>query len=190
MKNILLLVLVVLSIDCVADEKQFWNDSVDWVKSTLPEKTRLDFTKSRFKFNGCKHKEYALNLSQPIMDNFYIESGVSYAKGKLNWGIHQQEISLVRVSLVPRVDINEAISVGFGIVLQSAPEFRTNQGDEVDLPKSKSFLLNSRFNLASNKHYVEVQLSSDQWQQTATQGSWMERGQTDSKISLNYKAAF
>ena len=91
MAKYICLIVALLSANCQATDN-FLANSFDWFKSNLPDSTNLQFSKSKIKFEGCKHREYKLSLTQPINSKFSIESGVSYAKGKLSWGINSQKI--------------------------------------------------------------------------------------------------
>lgn len=178
-----------LSGNCQATDN-FLATSFDWFKSNLPDSTNLQFEKSKIKFEGCKHREYRLFLVQPISDNFSIESGVSYAKGKLTWGINSQKISLTRYSFLPRFNINNKISLSAGVILQSAPEFRTSQGVEFNLPKSKKFLVSSRFRGMRDNHEIDIELSSHSWEATGETNSWFDQGRSDNKLNVSYAAYF
>ncbi len=189
MKKIISGLLFLVAINCQADEN-FLKTSVNWVKQSLPENTKVVFNKSKIKFSGCKQREYDLSLYQPINSTLSLEGGVSYATGKLNWGIHTQKISLKRYSFVPRIKVNSRMSFGAGIVYQSAPEFRTSIGQNFDLPKSQILLLNSRFKGIRESHEVEFELSSQRWDATNQFGALFENGLTDNKLTVSYAAYF
>ena len=189
MVKYIFLIVALVSGNCQATDN-FLQTSFDWVKSNLPDSTNLQFNKSKIKFDGCKHREYKLSLIQPVSDNFSIESGVSYAKGKLSWGITSQKISLKRYSFLPRYNLNNKISFSAGVVLQSAPEFKTSQGLEFALPKSKKFLISSRFKGIRNDHAIDIELSSHRWEATGETNSWFDRGLADNKFNVSYSAYF
>lgn len=174
---------------CKAQDN-YVSTSVNWLKSSLPETMKLDFNKSRIKFNGCKHREYELNLVQPVTEDFAIEGGVSYAKGQLNWGVNKQQISVKRVNLTPRYNLSELVSISAGVVLQSSPEFKTSQGVELILPKSKIFTLTTRILDVRKDNQVEVALSRHRWQPTGEFGSLFANGLVDNKIGISYSALF
>ncbi|GAA0853777.1 hypothetical protein [Aliiglaciecola litoralis] len=174
---------------CQAEEN-FVAQSVNWLKSGLPESVNVEFQKSRIKFNGCKHREYVLALTQPLSKNFSLEGGVTYAKGQLNWGINNQKISLKRYSFLPRYQISQTISVSAGMVLQSAPEFKTSQGFELNLPKSKIYMFSSRFEGVRDEHQVEIALSSHKWDATNEFGTLFANGLVDNKLNVSYSAFF
>ena len=188
--RILLLVLLTSAHAFCHAEENFLKSSVNWLKSSLPQDTQVQFYKSKIKFNGCKHRDYELKISQPMSDDLTFEGGIAYAKGKLNWGIHNQKISLMRFSIMPRVQLNNHMSVGVGMVYQSAPEFRTSFGPNLTLPKSQMLVLNSRFQGIRENHHVEVELSNQRWDATDPTGNWFERGAADNKLSINYQANF
>ena len=142
------------------------------------------------KFNGCKHREYELQLSQPLTDNLTFEAQLTHAKGQLDWGTYKQSVSLEQYSFIPRYSMNERVSLGAGVVVQRSPEFKTSQGFDMDLPGSQMFLVNSRFKGLSNNHQVELEFSSTKYSATSSTGSWFERGQADNKITLSYEASF
>lgn len=183
------LLVALISGSCNAKDN-FLATSFDWLKSTLPDSTHLEFNKSKIKFDGCKHREYNLSLVQPVSENFSIESGVSYAKGKLSWGIHSQRISLRQYSFLPRFKFNNKISLSAGVIIQSAPEFKTSQGMEFELPKSKKFLISSRFKGLRDDHEIDIELSSHRWEATGETNSWFDRGLADNKLNISYAAYF
>lgn len=185
----LLILLCLLSFHCSANDN-FWSQSVDWLKDSLPDSAQLQFNKASIKFKGCKQKDYQLQLTQNINSNLYLETSVGYAYGKLNWGAHSQKVSVKEWSIVPRYQLNEKIDVGFGMVAQSAPEFKTSHGAQIDLPKNSTWLVSTRFKSLSDKHYVEVAVSSQQWQASSETGNWFARGLADNKLNVSYRAVF
>ncbi|WJG09968.1 hypothetical protein [Aliiglaciecola sp. LCG003] len=171
-------------------QESYLTAGVNWLKSSLPEATKLEFNKSRIKFNGCKHREYKLSLTQPVTENFAIEGGLTYAKGQLNWGVSNQKISLKRYSLVPRYRLNYNMSIAAGLVLQSAPEFKTSQGLELALPTSKIFVLSTRFNDSKDKYQIEIELSSHRWDNNADTTNGLNSGVVNNKMNISYSAFF
>lgn len=183
-------VVLFLTSSVVCAEEKLLKQGVGWLKGSLPESTSINFTKSRVKFNGCKHLEYELKVAHPVSENLSLEAKITHAKGQLDWGVHKQSVSLEQYSVIPRYSMNERISLGAGVVFQSAPEFKTSQGFDTDLPRSHVLLINSRFNgLTGNQHF-ELELSSTRYSATNSTGSWFERGQADNKISFNFEASF
>lgn len=156
----------------------------------MPEATKVEFNKSRIKFNGCKHREYELALTQPLSKNLSLEGGLSYYKGQLAWGINNQKISLKRYSFLPRYRVSNSVSVSAGMVMQSAPEFKTSQGLELNLPKSRIYMISSRFQGVRDDHQVDVELSSHKWDSTGQFGSMFAQGMVDNKINVSYSAFF
>lgn len=189
MKKYILLVLLLLGANCQAEEN-FIKSSVNWIKESLPDNTKVVFNKSKIKFTGCKQREYDLSLYQPINSVLSLEGGLMYATGKLNWGVHRQKISLKRYSFVPRVKLNNRVNFGVGVVLQSAPEFRTSIGEDFDLPRSQILLANARFRGIRDTHEIEVEFSSHKWDATNQFGTLFENGLTDNKLTVSYQAFF
>ena len=189
------IIVALLSGNCQASDSYTVTDSLlsssfNWLKSSLPDSTKFQFNKSKIKFDGCKHREYKVSLNQPISDNISIESGISYAKGALNWGINSQKISLKRFSFLPRYKINNSISFSAGVIVQSAPEFKTSQGEQFQLPKSKKFLISSRIKGLRDAHEIDFELSSHRWEATGETNSWFDRGLADNKVNVSYAAYF
>lgn len=189
MKTLFCTLLLITGFQCNAEDN-FWKNSANWVKQSLPQDTKISFNKSKIKFKGCKHKEYEIALNQPISEDLTLEGGITYAKGRLNWGINKQKISLIRYSLVPRYQLSNRVSIGAGVIYQSAPEFKASFGASFDLPKSQIFLVNTRFKGIRDDHQVEIELSSHSWEATSTTGSWLERGAADNQLSVSYSAFF
>jgi len=189
MGKYLLILLLLLSVQCRAGQN-ILSSSLSWLKSALPEQTQLSFNKDKIKFEGCRHKEYELLLTQALTRNLFIESSLSYASGKLNWGVYQQKVSARQWSFVPRYQFSEKVNVGFGIKVQAAPEFKTSQGVDIDLPKNKTFLASTRVKGFAEKHYIEITISSRQWVATNINGTWFEKGASDNKLNISYQAYF
>lgn len=183
------ILLALLSSTCQAQSNMV-AVGVDWLKSNLPETTKVEFNKARIKFNGCRHREYELSFVQPWNKYFSLEGGISYARGQLNWGINDQQISQRRYSFLPRLIVSNLVSVSAGVIFQSAPEFKTSYGEAFDLPESKIFVVSTRFEGMRDNHQVEVELSSHRWDATGSGSSWFERGAADSKLSVSYSAFF
>ena len=189
MVKCILVLLCLMSSQCYANDN-FWSKSVDWLKESLPETAQLEFNKASIKFKGCKQKDYQLQLTQNINSHLYVESSIGYAYGKLSLGAHTQKVSVKEWSIVPRYQLSEKLDVGFGMVVQSAPEFKTSKGAQIDLPKNSTWLFTTRFKSLSDKHYFEVALSSQQWQATSETGNWFARGLADNKLNFSYRAIF
>lgn len=183
-------VVLFLTSTVVCAEEKLLKQGVSWLKGSLPEGTTINFSKSRVKFNGCNHREYELKVSHPLSDKLSLEAEITHAKGQLDWGIHKQSVSLEQYSIIPRYSVNERISLGAGVVYQSAPEFKTSQGFDTELPRSQVLLINSRFNGMTGNQHFELEISSTRFSATSSNGSWLERGQADNKISLNFEASF
>ncbi len=76
------------------------------------------------------------------------------------------------------------------MVMQSAPEFKTSQGLELNLPKSRIYMISSRFQGVRDDHQVDVELSSHKWDSTGQFGSMFAQGMVDNKITVSYSAFF
>ncbi|GAB2677747.1 hypothetical protein [Aliiglaciecola aliphaticivorans] len=174
---------------CQAEE-HFIAKGVNWLNSFIPETTKIEFNKFRIKFDGCRHREYELSFVHPVNQRLSFEGGMSYAKGKLEWGINNQKISLKRYALLPRYSVNRKMSVSAGVILQSAPEFSTSQGLELALPKSKIFKISSRFKGLRDDHQVDFALSSHHWDATSEFGTLFDNGLVDNQVNVNYSAFF
>lgn len=185
----LCLLMTLIGSHCQAEEYVVAK-GVSWLKGVIPESTSIEFNKSRIKFDGCRHREYELSFVQPLNKSLALEGGVSYARGKLQWGINDQKISLKRYSFLPRFTINHKMSVSAGLILQSAPEFTTSQGLDINLPQSKIYMLSSRFKGIRNDHQVDIALSSHHWEATGEFGGMFDRGLIDNKVNVNYSAFF
>lgn len=189
MVKYLCLFMTLIGTTCQAQDN-FVAQSVNWLKSSLPDTTKVEFNKSRIKFNGCKHREYELLLSQPFTDKFSFEGGLTYAKGQLSWGINNQRISLKRYSVMPRYKVSHRMSISAGMVIQSAPEFKSSQGVALELPKSRIYMITSRFKGVRDDHHIDLELSSHRWESTGEQGSLFNSGLVDNKLNVSYSAFF
>ncbi|TRY31448.1 hypothetical protein [Aliiglaciecola sp. M165] len=189
MVKYLCLLMTLVGTTCQAQDN-FVSQSVNWLKSSLPDTVNVEFNKSRIKFNGCKHREYELKLTQPFTENFSFEGGLTYAKGQLSWGINNQKISLKRYSVMPRYEVNHYVSVSAGMVLQSAPEFKSSQGVQFELPESRIYMITSRFKGVREDHHVDLEFSSHRWESTGELGSLFDNGFIDNKVNVSYSAYF
>ncbi|KXI29301.1 hypothetical protein [Paraglaciecola hydrolytica] len=189
MKNLLLLLCAVFSFNCLA-ENALLKHTVEWLVESLPKETLLDFDSAGMGFQGCKHREYQMRLTQPLSERFSVDTSLGYAKGKLQWGVFSQQVSMYEWSLVPRFQVSERLSFGLGLVTQSQVAFKTTQGLVFDLPKNTEWLLSSRMQALQAEHYWELTVSSQKWQATDNMGSWFERGLADKQIKLMYNGAF
>lgn len=179
----------VMTAHCQAGQN-YLKSGLGWMKSSLPDTTRFEFHKSKIRFDGCKHREYRLSMVQQINEQFTFEAGITHARGRLNWGIYRQAVRATRFSVEPRVQLNHSVSFGAGLEYQTAPEFRSNFGQPINLPSSQRFMLNSRFAGDDPRDYFELELSSERWRANETSGTWIERGVADNKINFSYTASF
>lgn len=189
MLKYLLVILPLLSLHCRASE-DFWSTGVSWLKQALPEHTELEFNKEKVTFKGCRQRDYQLQLTQYFKNDFFIETSLGYASGKLNWGAYNQKISVKEWSLVPRYQLSERVNFGFGIVMQTAPEFKTSQGVDLELPKNMTWVLSSRIQGLTKQHYMELSVTSQRWQSSNASGTWFEQGRADNKLNISYQAFF
>jgi hypothetical protein len=189
MKYVILLSCLLLTSTCFAGSERL-AFAKGWLASWAPEHLELNVASSGLKFNGCKQKEYQLHLSQPVGDSFEIESVVSYAKAKLSWGVFSQKISVREFSLIPRYYLSHNLSLGIGVVAQSAVEFKSALGLQFDLPANTEWLLSARTKGFAAKHFWELSVSSQKWDATRSSGNWYETGSANSKVSLMYNGYF
>ncbi|MCF2948784.1 hypothetical protein L0668_11750 [Paraglaciecola aquimarina] len=189
MKCLILLSCLLLSSPCLAGSERLAL-AKNWLATWMPEHFDLDVASSGVKFNGCKQKEYQLQFSQPVGDNFVIESVVSYAKAKLSWGVFSQKLSVKELVFVPRYKLSHNLSLGFGVITQSATEFKSVLGLQFDLPANTEWLVSARAEGFATKHSWELSLSSQKWDVIRNTGTWYETGAANSKISLEYNGFF
>lgn len=189
MKFVILLSCLLHTSTCFAGSERL-DFAKGWLASWVPEHLELNVASSGVKFNGCKQKEYQLQFSQPIGDSFEIESVVSYAKAKLSWGVFSQKLSVKQLSFVPRYHLFHDLSLGFGVITQSAVEFKSVLGLQFDLPANTEWLLSARTKGFTAKHSWELSVSSQKWDATQTSGNWYETGSANSKVSLMYNGYF
>lgn len=189
MKYVILLSCLLLTSPCFAGSERL-AFAKGWLASWAPEHLELNVASSGVKFNGCKQKEYQLQFNQPIGNNFEIESVISYAKAKLSWGVFSQKISVKELSFIPRYNLFHDFSLGFGVVAQSAVEFKSVLGLQFDLPANTEWLLSARTKGFAAKHSWELSVSSQKWDATKPSGTWYETGSANSKVSLMYNGYF
>jgi hypothetical protein len=189
MKNLLLLLCAVFSVNCLA-ANTLVKTSVEWLSDSLPTETLFNFDSVGLGFQGCKHREYQMHLSQPLSENFLLDTSIGYAKGQLQWGVFSQKLSMYEWSLVPRFQLSERVSFGLGFVSQSEVSFKTTQGVTFDLPRNTEWLASSRIQGLGENHFWELNVSSQKWQASDGTGTWFERGRADNKINLLYNGFF
>jgi hypothetical protein len=163
---------------------------MEWIEASLPEETLFGYESTGLGFQGCKQREYEIRLSQPLSEHFMLDTSIGYAKGKLQWGVFSQRVSMYEMSVVPRYAVSERLSFGLGLVAQSEVMFKTTQGLAFDLPRNKEWLASARIQGLAAKHYWELKVSSQKWQATDISGTWFERGVANNKINLEYVGAF
>ena len=179
-----------VSVQSAHADETFLAASLNLLKQSLPDTTTVTFNKSRFKFNGCKHRQYELLVNQPVTENMWVEFEIEQAKGQLEWGTYSQSVQVNSISFTPRYGVTDNLSVGFGFEKQASPVFKTTQGFDIDLPKSQKYVLSTRFTHPDNRHQVELALSSTKWQATSVTGNWFDRGKADNKLMLEYTGSF
>ncbi|MFT4993595.1 MAG: hypothetical protein ACI965_000615 [Paraglaciecola sp.] len=189
MLKCLILFLTFLSLHCQASE-QFWSTGVSWLKQSLPEHSKLELRKAKISFKGCRQRDYQLLLTQYFKHDFFVETSIAYASGKLNWGAYHQKISVKQWSFVPYYYLSERVNLGLGIVMQAPPEFKTSQGEALQLPKNLTWLVSSRIQGLSKQHYMDVSITRQQWQSGNTSTAWFERRRADNKLNIAYQAFF
>lgn len=189
MKIVLLLVSVVFSSQCLAGSERL-EYAKEWLANWLPETMEFNVDSFGVKFQGCKQKEYQLKLRQPITSDFSIETAASYAKARLSWGVFSQKLTMQEISIIPRYHVSHNWSLGFGVISQSAAEFKSTVGVEVDLPSNTEWLLSARTQGFANKHTWELSVSTQKWEATRSKGTWYETGSANSKINLLYIGYF
>ena len=119
-----------------------------------------------------------------------LEMGLGYAKGTHSWGVFNQKISVKEFSFIPRYQFGNDVSIGFGVIVQSQTEFKTNQGVEFNLPKNTEWLVNTRTDGFAKNHYLQWSASSQIWSASNDLGGLFENGATDNKVGLSYIGYF
>jgi hypothetical protein len=189
MKAFLLATFLLISSHCSASSDALAT-TLSWMQTWAPQNIEFKVEKSAIKFSGCKQKEYLAALNQPLTENFVLEMGLGYAKGRHSWGVFSQKISVKEFSIIPRYQVSHDISIGFGMIAQSQTEFRTSQGLEFNLPKNTEWLVNTRTEGFANNHYWEWTASSQKWSAASDLGGLFENGLTNNKIGLSYNGYF
>ncbi|MFT6897489.1 MAG: hypothetical protein ACJA13_001896 [Paraglaciecola sp.] len=167
-----------------------WEITLDWLQTSLPEQSQLELKQNHIKFDGCRQRDYQLLLNQRVSKNWHIETALGYEKGELTLGAYKQKVSMREWSFIPRYQLNSLFNVGFGVVRQTAVQFETANNAYLPFPKSTQWLLSSRTPGLEENHYLDVTLSSQQWQRTNVAGNWLERGQGDKKVNISYTGYF
>jgi|TARA_R110000744_G_scaffold43382_1_gene97352 hypothetical protein len=167
-----------------------WQQTLQWLKQTLPQSAELDFDKKSIKFDGCHQRNYQLTFHQEFGDAISIDTQIGYVKGKLSWGAHNQKTTTRQWAILPRYRLNHRVSLGLGYVRQMDTNLETSQGADIQLPASNQWLLSSRFMLDSEKQYLEVAVSRALWQANDASQAWAGQGRTDKQINLVYVANF
>jgi hypothetical protein len=180
---------VFASFSCVA-ENSLMKTSVQWIVDALPEDTSFNLASEGLGFKGCKHSDYQMRISQPLTESLSFDTSVGYSKGKLQWGVFSQKVSVYEVSIVPRYQVSERLSFGLGVIAQSEVKFTTTQGLAFDLPSNTEWLASSRIQGSALGHYWELMLSSQKWQASQNSGTWFERGAANNKFTLLYNGSF
>lgn len=189
MKSVLIIPFILMSSFCSASSDVLDN-TFAWLQTLAPQNIEFKVAKSAIKFSGCKQKEYSALLHQPLTENFTLEMGLGYAKGRHSWGVFNQKISVKELSFIPRYQVGQNISLGMGLIAQSQTEFSTTQGAEFNLPKNTEWLINTRINGFVQNHYWEWTASSQKWQASDGFGELFENGATNNKIGLSYNGYF
>jgi|TARA_R100000687_G_scaffold83693_1_gene88887 hypothetical protein len=167
-----------------------WQQTLQWLKQSLPQSTELDFNKKSIKFDGCHQRDYQLTFHQKFGDAISVDTQVGYVKGELSWGAHNQKTTTRQWAILPRYRLNHHVSLGLGYIRQMDTNLETSQGADIQLPASNQWLLSSRFMLDSEHQYVEVALSRALWQANDAGHTWAGQGRTDKHINLVYVANF
>ena len=189
MKQILLVSTVLFCCNAYATDSLL-KVSLGLVKDSLPKDIDVSFSKSRIKFDGCKHREYQLRFVKPVSEAFSIEADMTHAKGQLDWGVYNQSVSVMRYSIVPTYHYSEQLAFGAGMTYQSSPDFKTSHSGEFELPEHKKLFVRTRIFGMRQDHHVEFELSRANWQATSAEGNWLEQGKSDSRLTLTYQGSF
>ncbi|MCC2617419.1 hypothetical protein LJ739_14295 [Aestuariibacter halophilus] len=190
MKRSMVFLCLLLSSGVHAQNDSPLKASLEWLASQLPDSTEYRFEKTKIAFAGCRHRDYSLMFIQPLSDRVDLEAGVTYAKGVLNWGVYSQRLSATTLQITPRFRVNENLSVGVGWEKQQAPRFQAGVSTDVRLPSSERVSVTSRWLLDNQAHQVDVEISRQRWQASAATGSWFERGDVDTRVTLSYQRLF
>lgn len=189
MKSILYATALLISTQCSANTDAI-AATVTWLQSWAPQTIQLTVQESVINFSGCKQKEYLAAFTQPLSKNVVLEMGLGYAKGVHSWGSYNQKVSLKKFTFIPRYQVSQDISIGFGVKAQSQTEFKTSQGFEFNLPKNTEWLVNTRTYGFATKHYWEWTASSQKWSRSNDLNGIFESGATNNMIGLSYNGYF
>jgi hypothetical protein len=189
LKNIIILLSLILSCTALADDGG-WEIPLDWLQTSLPEISPLEFKQSQSNFNCCGQRDYQLRLNQRVNENWHIETAIGYKKGELTLGAHKQKVSMGEWSVIPRYQINSLLNIGFGVVHQMAGQFAIANGANRLLPGSTQWLLSLRTPGLLKGHYLDVVFFSQQWQRINITGNWLRRGQGDKRMYIRYSVNF
>ncbi|MFQ3199045.1 MAG: hypothetical protein ACI81A_002774 [Paraglaciecola sp.] len=189
LKHIIILLCLIFSCSALAED-DLWEITLDGLQTAFPEQSQLKFKQNYIKFDGCHQRDYQFLLNQRVSKNWHIETALVYEKSQLTLGAHKQKVSIGEWSLIPRYQLNSRLNIGFGVVRQMAVQFETANNADMQLPKSTRWVVSSRTPGLKKDHYLDVTLSSRQWQRTNITGNGFERGQGDKKVSISYTGNF
>jgi hypothetical protein len=79
LKNIIILLSLILSCTALADDDG-WEMPLDWLQTSLPEISPLEFKQSQSNLNCCGQRDYQLLLNQEVNENWHIETALGYKK--------------------------------------------------------------------------------------------------------------
>lgn len=188
MSKTALLTLSLLAFGCQANENWF-ETSAQWLKSALPKSHQFSFDKTSYKAAACKQKHYQIDYRNQISTDFSISTRLIYNKNRYYLGGQNQKVETASLSFVPEYQVSQHISIGAGIELAKAPEFKSAD-IRFELPKSRTLLLVANLESDQQTGQWQVTLSRKHWQANDNHLDWFVHNQVDNKLSVGYQWSF
>ena len=189
MKSLIACLLLVLCGSCQAANKLF-SSSLEWAKASLPQELALEYDAEGLSFSGCKQREYQLRLTQPLTSRVSLDTTVGFAKGKLDWGVFSQKVSVYEFAVIPRYQLTDDLTLGMGVIAQSEVRFKAAHGKILDLPRSTEWLAVARISGLAEQHYWEIKFSSQKYAASNVSDNWFDQGIPNHKLNLEYVGYF
>ncbi|WP_416306348.1 hypothetical protein [Neptunicella sp. SCSIO 80796] len=189
MSNRLLLIILLLPFNCLADS-QFWDTGIDWLKANLADDADVVFQRAEFQYDGLADQTASLDVKHIIGERFFVYTSLLMHRQKLQSGVCKQNIATSEYEIMPQFQLQNDFAVGVGIRRTIESEMSFSQDHQIQLENKSQWFVSLSLNPQTMSAQYGVRYSSTSLDAHDYSPLRQNTTFTDNALTLYYQASF